>query len=327
MNDNASHMMPVSSDWSQGLPVRVAAQDRWLLQEADMYDEQGLIALQRSLVRLSAARGDLFAVLALPEHYHQDDAIAHILRLKSLVQPVFLQTASGPNGDDVRLVFPLGYGERSAFSYAGLYYPWLNVSRDTLQFINIPPDGAACGIIALRALARGAWIAPANERLSGVLDLTPAVSSVNWQRLQDAQVNLIRNEPRGFLCLNADTLCDEEDGDLRPINVRRLLILLRRLALRLGATYVFEPNSPAFQRLVQRGFEFMMDQMFARGAFAGSTPDTSFQVVTDASLNTPQSMDLGRFIVDLKVAPSLPMTFITVRLVQSATGGSVTEMS
>ena len=42
------------------------------------------------------------------------------------------------------------------------------------------------------------------------------------------------------MVLSADTLSD--DPDLRPINVRRLLILLRRLALRLGATYVFEPQ-------------------------------------------------------------------------------------
>jgi phage tail sheath protein FI len=108
--------------------------------------------------------------------------------------------------------------------------------------------------------------------------------------------------------------------------VRRLLILLRRLALRRGAAYVFEPNSDTFRRLVQRGFEAMLDSMFMQGAFAGGTPDTSFQVVTDTSLNTPQSVEQGRFIVELRVAPSLPMTFLTIRLVQNATNGSVTEV-
>jgi hypothetical protein len=34
-------------------------------------------------------------------------------------------------------------------------------------------------------------------------------------------------------------------------------------------------------------------------------------------VNTPRSVDQGRFIVELRVAPSLPMTFLTVRLVQS----------
>jgi phage tail sheath protein FI len=48
-------------------------------------------------------------------------------------------------------------------------------------------------------------------------------------------------------------------------------------------------------------------------------------VVTDATLNTPQSVEQGRFIVDLKVAPSVPLTFLTVRLLQTADRASVTE--
>ena len=125
----------------------------------------------------------------------------------------------------------------------------------------------------------------------------------------------MQQAPRGFVCMNSDTLSAEED--LRAISVRRLLILLRRLALRLGASYVFEPNSEAFQRRVQRGFEAMLQYMYERGAFKGSTPDASFQVVTDSTINTPQSMEQGRFIVELRVAPSLPMRFLTIRLIQS----------
>ncbi len=179
--------------------------------------------------------------------------------------------------------------------------------------------------MAQRAITRGTWIAPANELLRGVVALTPAIARENRLRLQEAQINLIRQEPRGFLALSADTL--SEDPELRPLNVRRLLILLRRLALRLGATYVFEANSDAFRRLVQRSFEAMLGQMFARGAFAGSTPETAFQVVTSSSLNTAQSVEEGRFIVELRVAPSLPMTFLTIRLVQTSDRGVVTEVS
>jgi phage tail sheath protein FI len=88
---------------------------------------------------------------------------------------------------------------------------------------------------------------------------------------------------------------------------------------------VFEPNDETFRRLVQRGFEAMLDEMFVRGAFAGATSATSFQVVTSNALNTRQSVDQGRFIVELKVAPSLPMTFLTIRLLQSGDRTLVTE--
>jgi phage tail sheath protein FI len=108
--------------------------------------------------------------------------------------------------------------------------------------------------------------------------------------------------------------------------VRRLLSLLRRLALKLGATYVFEPHSLVFQRSVKRGFEALLNLMFTRGAFAGDTPATSYQVVVDESLNTSQSMEQGRFIVELRVAPSLPLRFLTIRLMQGGDRGFVQEI-
>jgi phage tail sheath protein FI len=198
-----------------------------------------------------------------------------------------------------------------------VYHPWI-VFRDdgrNDELTRLPPDGVTSGMLAERALTRGAWIAPANERLRGVVALTPPLSRGRYLALQDAQVNVVRHEPRGFMSLSADTL--SEDADLVPINVRRLLILLRRLALREGATYVFEPNGDGFRRHVQRSFEALLGQLFARGAFAGASPATAFQVVTGETVNTARSIDQGRVIVELRVAPSLPLTFLTVRLVQS----------
>jgi phage tail sheath protein FI len=152
----------------------------------------------------------------------------------------------------------------------------------------------------------------------GAVALTPVIAADRRLALQLAQVNLVRQEPRGFLTLCADTL--SADDDFRPIHVRRLLILLRRLALKLGADYVFEPNGDAFRRLVQRNFDALLEDLFRRGAFAGATAATSFQVVTGDSLNTPSGVDQGRFIVELRVAPAQALTFVTLRLVQTGNG-------
>ncbi|HYP52454.1 MAG TPA: hypothetical protein VEQ42_02880, partial [Pyrinomonadaceae bacterium] len=306
-----------TSDWSAGVVVRVAASDSWQVRDEDDYKADALLAVQRALLRMCAARGDLFAVMSLPEHFREDATVEHVARLK--LTPERDAPAEG--------VSALGYGEAHAFSYGALYHPWL-VGREENRFDEIratPPCGAACGVIARRSIARGAWVAPANEPVRDVVTLAPPVSPERRLALQEAQVNLVRQEPRGFLSLSADTLSD--DPDYRPINVRRLLMLLRRLALKLGATYVFEPNSPSFRRLVERGFTAMLDQMFVRGAFAGKTAQDSYEVNVDSSLNTPQSVEQGRFIVELRVAPSLPMTFLTIRLVQTGERGLVTEAS
>jgi hypothetical protein len=294
-----------TSDWSNGVGVRVEDDSRWLL-DKNNYSPDTLLAVQRSLLRMCAARGDLFTVLSLPEHYREDKAIEHANLLKAPAGLV-------PPTEDVPA---LTRGEANVFSYGAVYHPWL-IGRENQEnpTIRMPPCGAVIGSIAESALTRGAWIAPANRLLRSVMALQPNMLPERRLEIQDARINLVRQEPRGFIVLDADTLSDDED--LRPINVRRLLILLRRQALRLGATYVFEPNSAAFRRDVDRGFTEMLDGMFERGAFAGPTPATSYQVVTDNSLNTAQSVDLGRFIVELRVAPSLPLTFLTIRLVQT----------
>jgi hypothetical protein len=296
-----------TSDWSNAIVIQVAPQLPWMLSAREKFDVSIPLSVHRAALRMSAARGDIFTVLTLPAHFREEESITYVSTLKSTVRS---------NGR-TESVEPLGFGETSAFSFGAVYHPWL-ISWDGLQRGTTrigPADGAVCGMMARRSLLRGAWIAPSNESLKGVLSLTPAISQAWRLRFQDEQINLIWQEPRGFVCLNGDTLSTNED--LRPINVRRLLMLLRRLALRLGASYVFEPNDSAFQRRVRRGFEAMLDYMYVRGAFKGKTPEAAYQVVTDSAVNTAQSMEEGRFIVELRVAPSLPMRFLTVRLVQT----------
>jgi hypothetical protein len=304
-----------TSDWSKGVVVRVASRTGFTLKKESDYTGDVLLAVQRALLRLCTVRGDLFAVLSLPEHYREDKAIEYVGNLKDL---------SFKNVGTER-VPPLGGGELNNFSYGAVFHPWL-IDRDEHRinvFRRTPPCGAASGVIAQRSLQRGAWIAPANEPLRAVVALEPPINRARFLDLQEAHINLVRQEPRGFVVLDADTLSD--DVDLRLINVRRLLVLLRRQALRLGMTYVFEPNSPAFRRLVERGFTDMLDQMFIRGAFAGATPKSSYQVVADDSVNTERSVEQGRFIVELRVAPSLPLNFLTIRLIQNGDRTSVRE--
>jgi hypothetical protein len=305
-----------TSNWSNGVVATISPPTGWLLKSEADYRAEPILDIHRSLLRLCAARGDLLAALALPEHFHEEEALAYLNRLKSSGDEWFVTGAE--------LTLPLGGDEARAFSYGAIYHPWLIGREEDLVLRTTPPDAASIGIIARRAIERGAWIAPANELFRGVVALFPILNPDRRLDLLLTQLNQIQQNPTGFLALNADTLSD--DPDLRPINVRRLLILLRRTALRLGMTYVFEPNGTALRRLVQRAFESVMDQLFMRGAFAGATRATSYQVVTDDGVNPPESVDQGRFRVDLKIAPSLPMSFVTVRLVQLGENGFVTEI-
>ncbi|HXH38225.1 MAG TPA: phage tail sheath C-terminal domain-containing protein, partial [Thermoanaerobaculia bacterium] len=251
-----------------------------------------LVDVQTAMLRMCAARGDLVALLTLPRGTREQDAIEHVTTLTSGVEP-------------------------QALSYGAVTHPWLmgREENDVQSIRANPPDGATAGVMAARAIGRGAWVAPANEPLLGVVALAPALRPELYQPLQDAQINVIRQEPAGFLCLDSDTL--SADADIRPINVRRLLILIRRAALDVGMSYVFEPNNAVLQRAVKRALESMLETMFARGALAGRTARGAFQVTTDQTVNTPETVDGGLFIAEVRVAPSQPLSFLTVRLVQS----------
>ena len=298
----------LASDWSNWVTVRTTQTATWLLDEPALYDAAAaVLPIQLAVLRMCAARGDLFAVLALPEHYRERTAIAHVHTLKS---------SAGR---------PLGSEPDPIFSYGALYHPWLYASDPANPSVirRSPPDGAAAGVIAARAARRGAWVAPANEPLRDVVQLDPPLA-VDWlQALQDAQVNIVRHEPGGFLWLAADTLSD--DAELRPIGVRRLLHVLRRAAVLHGAVYAFEPNTDAFRRTVQRGFERLLARMFELGAFSGARASDAYRVNTGSPPNTPASIEAGCLIVDLKVAPSRPLAFLTVRLVRTGEGSLQVE--
>jgi phage tail sheath protein FI len=167
-------------------------------------------------------------------------------------------------------------------------------------------------------------MAVANQPLKDVVALNLATSTDERQALLEAQINAVIASPSGFVLSTSETLLD--DADWRPVNVRRLMNLLRRLALRRGATYVFEPNGNELRRTVERAFEAMLGELLRRGAFAGASAAQSFRVELGDDVNTASRRDAGQFHVDLKVAPALPLTFLTVRLARSGERLSAREL-
>jgi hypothetical protein len=260
-----------------------------------------LLDIHRAMLRMASARGDMVAVMSMPTSYRRDEASTYRSDLAQYVAP-----------EDVT---------GRMLSFGALYHPWTIVRDSTAQLPlslrTVPPDGSVCGAIADKTLRAAAWIAPANVALGSVVALAPALQDDTAAVFAGEQINLIRQQPEGFLITGQDTLI--ADLEFQPLNVRRLLILLRRLALREGVRYVFQNNSPSFQRAVTRQFEQWMQQLLSRGAFAGLSAADSYRVVADASVNPPDAIDHGIFTVELRIAPSRPMRFVTVRLVQ--TGG------
>lgn len=287
------------SPWSRVLEIQVGGSDY----ELRPWTDTDLLALHRLLLRSAAGRGDMLALLGLPEHYRWPDALAHADALRAGLPPA-----------DPLAPPALGADETRALSHGSLIHPWV-LTRRVDDLIACPPDGAIAGQLAASAVTRGAWIAVANQPLKDVVALGLPASTAERQALLEAQVNPLVASPAGFVAGSSETLC--VDADWRAVNVRRLMCLLRRAAVQRGAIYVFEPNGAALRRTVERAFEALLAELLRRGAFAGRSAAQAYRVVVGDEVNTPARADAGQFHVDLKVAPALPMTFLTVRLVRS----------
>jgi phage tail sheath protein FI len=233
------------------------------------------------------------AVLSLPAHYTTADFLAWSQQLTSDGR------VSGP---------PL--------SFAAVWHPWVQVVEPATPQLAplrpLPPDGPATGTIAARENARGVWVAPANIALRGVVDLIPALAEADRVSLFNAHDNLFVHQPGAFVGLSAHTL--SADPSLLQLSVRRLLILLRKIALQQGMPYVFATNTDRFRQMVRRSFEQLLTALTQLGAIV------NFQVVTDGGVNTADDIANGRFIVQLLVAPTSPVEFITVTLVRAGEG-------
>lgn len=265
------------------------------------YDPEPMLAVRIALLRTCAAIGDQFALLSLPRHYRASDGAAHVATLATR--------------------FPAN--ETRALSYAALYHPWIASpigSEVAPEWLVVPPEGAVAGTFARRARQRGAWLAPANIPIEDIIALSPVVRDRDREDFARARVNLLHRLPIGFVATDAMTLSGEYDWG--EINVRRLMSLLRRVCVRRGAPFVFEPNGDVTRRAIERSFGHVLDDMVRRGAFAGKGKADSYRLVVDATESDRMN---GRLVIEIAVAPAQPLRFLTLVLAQAGERFTVAE--
>lgn len=79
---------------------------------------------------------------------------------------------------------------------------------------------------------------------------------------------------------------------------------------------VFEPNDEDLWSRVTRTVTNFLTDLWRQGALMGGSPREAFYVKCDSALNTPDTMILGRLIVEVGVAPVRPAEFVIFRFSQ-----------
>lgn len=222
-----------------------------------------------------------------------------------------------------RLTFRQVLMWRGQFSsaFAAAYHPWLLVARPEDRrdaLIRVPPSAAAAGIIAERELARGVPHGPANVLAAAVVDVAEAVSEVRHDALHPEGINVYRREREGVRLTAARTLSREPAW--RQLSVRRLVTMICRALERQMQWTVFEPNDRALRAELRLLLGNYLRQLFRSGAFRGAREEEGFFVRCDETNNPPASVDAGRLVAEIGIAPAEPLEFILLRLVRGGDG-------
>ncbi len=209
------------------------------------------------------------------------------------------------------------FGRRSMF--AALYYPWVKVAnpKDEGKPIMVPPCGHMLGVWSRTDETRGVYKAPANETPRGIIGLDYDCNFREQELLNPKGINCIRTFPnRGIKIWGARTLAETEKTEWRYINVRRLISYIEKSIEQGTQWVVFEPNDQDLWARVRRTVSNFLERLWREGALFGSTPEEAFYVKCDESINTEETMILGRLFVEVGIRPVRPAEFVVFRISQ-----------
>jgi len=222
-----------------------------------------------------------------------------------------------PPGFDVRAVGRWRTGFASA--YAAAYQPWLGVAGPDGSLREVPPSAFAAGIIAARERRLGIPWGPANEPAADAVLARDRIGDAEHDALFELGVNVFREEHDGYRPASARTLA--HDRGLRQLSVQRLMTMLREVLRRRTQWAVFEPATGGLRELLVGSVTGVVRDLYRAGALAGNSEREAFFVRAGDDLNPRASVEQGRLVVEVGVAPAEPLEFLVLVLSREAGDG------
>jgi len=132
-------------------------------------------------------------------------------------------------------------------SYGATYWPWVQISsRETGKVNFVPASTLVPAVYEYNDKVSAEWFAPAGLNRGGmstVLRPERRLSVDNRNTLYSGKVNPIATFPGVGTVIYGQKTLQSKASALDRVNVRRLLIALKRYIREIGETIVFEPNT------------------------------------------------------------------------------------
>ena len=205
-------------------------------------------------------------------------------------------------------------------NYAAVYYPWVKtIDVNTNKLITVPPSVLLPGVFAANDRVAAEWFAPAGLNRGGLVGAVSVLDKLTQSErdtLYEAKVNPICQFPgQGIVVWGQKTLQDKPSA-LDRINVRRLLLTVRKYIASTSKYLVFEQNSSEtrnrFLNIVNPYLESIQQR---QGLYA-------FRVVMDETNNTPDVIDRNIMKGAIYLQPTKTAEFIQIDFNILPTGAS-----
>ena len=208
-------------------------------------------------------------------------------------------------------------------NYAATYYPWVKIDDpDTGQGVWVPPSVVIPGVMAFTDSVAHEWFAPAGLNRGGLTSVrVPKKKLTHLERdtLYEGRVNPIATFPgQGVVVFGQKTL-QAKPSALDRINVRRLLIRLKKFIASSSRFLVFEQNDSSTRSRFLNIVNPFLESVQANSGLS------AFKVVMDDSNNTPDVIDRNQMVGQIFIQPTRTAEFIVLDFSVLPTGAAFPE--
>ena len=208
-------------------------------------------------------------------------------------------------------------------SFAAAYYPWVQIQDATTgNFRYVPPSVVIAGVYHFNDTIGQPWFAPAGLNRGGIDSAVQAYRKLtqgNRDDLYESNVNPIATFPGQGVTVFGQKTTQKKASALDRVNVRRLLINLKKFVANSSRGLVFEQNTTDLRNQFLNTVNPYMEQVQANQGL------NAFRVVMDDSNNTAETIDRNQLIGQIFIQPTRTAEFIVLDFIVQPTGAAFPE--
>jgi hypothetical protein len=185
------------------------------------------------------------------------------------------------------------------------------------RIVRMPASVAALSAIATTDLGRTPWFAPAGftrGALSRVRGLDVRLNTKNRDDLYEARINPIANFPNNQFVIFGQKTTQIARTSLDRVNVRRLVLEVKRRIERIAQGLMFAQNNAATRNNFISSSSRELADIQTRSGIEG------FKVIMDSTNNTAEDVDNNRLNGKIIIVPTRAVEFIQIDFVITNSG-------